>query len=72
MGIEVQWSIEPDQAPIPDGQTVPHKVEVAEVAEIWAAGQRQARLRLLVWRACFIAFCLLVPLLIALSAAKHP
>lgn len=43
---------------VPDGQSVPQP--------------QLSGWRLRVWRAGFIAFCLLVPLLIIVSAVKHP
>ena len=65
MGIEVGWE------PIPDGQTVPHQVEVAEVAELWAAGQRRARRHQLIGQLIFIGCMVLVPLLIVAGSVQH-
>jgi hypothetical protein len=58
--------------PIPDGQTIPHSADTIEVAAIWSASQRRAHLRLQLWRGMFIACCVLVPLLIVISALRHP
>ena len=63
-----------DNAPWPrlaDGETVPHQVETAEVAELWAAGQRRARVRQRIGQLIFIACCVLVPLLIVAGSVQH-
>lgn len=64
MGVEVEWE------PLPDGHTVPHRVEAAEAAVAWESGERRARLERRIGQAVYVACMVLVPTLIIVGAVK--